>query len=294
MATFTYKTKNPHNGFIEDRIIKVTEEDVKLNTIDDFINEIELKIKTTLKDEDNCFDKIELYNEYKEHFNMFVETKQFSSENLICSILRKRLSEYIREFNISFPARDTFQHILDEKKAQFKPVELFCWKVIKNNNIPFVIENRDAVLQWFSDKLETSLSKLKEQQRNAMNKWGKQIVKCECGKEYTMYNKRCHIVTKHHLNHINGTSDDTKEVIVKEDFVTKFMKDFILTNEKNDYTTSEDIQKWIDENNLKISMIKFGTEITAYCETHSLQHILKKDKKIDGKAKKVWFGIKPK
>lgn len=96
------------------------------------------------------------------------------------------------------------------------------------------------------------------------------------------------------LLNIKGTSDDKKEVIVKEDFVTKFVKDFVLTNEKNDYTTSEDIQKWIDENNLKISMIKFGTEITAYCETHSLQQVLKKDKKIDGKAKKVWFGIKPK
>lgn len=292
MATFSYTTKNKHNGLIEDRIMNVTENDVRYNTIDDFIDVIEQKIKKILKDEDNELDKTELLNEYREEFKAFVETKDYSFTPLIGSIFRKRLSEYIREFNDAFPAKNTFQHILVEKKSQFKQVETFCLNIIKNINISFIVEHKDAVLQWFDEKLETSPSKLKEQQRNATLKWGKQIVKCECGKEYPLYNKHHHIITKHHLNYINEPVE-SKEVVINENLVMNFiMKDFNLTNDARDFIPCSDIQKRIDETDIKISMTKFGKELTEYCAKNDLKYIIKKNKLINGKAIKCWFGIK--
>ena len=33
-------------------------------------------------------------------------------------------------------------------------------------------------------------------------------------------------------------------------------------------------------------------EINKYCKIHNLENVYKKDKKIQGKTKKVWVGIK--
>jgi hypothetical protein len=293
MATFTYKTKNPNNGFIEDNMIQVTEEDLIYTNIDDFIDEIDFNIKSMLKEEDNTQDRNELLQEFKENFETIIETKTCSSENIIGFVLRRKLNGFKREFNLAFPFRDTFQHVLDNMKEKFKPVELFCWRVIKYKNIPFIIENKDAVLAWFDEHMNITPEKLKERQCNAMLKWGKQMVTCSCGKEYPLYNKHHHIITKHHLNHINGITEEQKEEVVQENVIMGcILRGFILTNDKNDYTTSENIQKWIEDNNMNISMIKFGKEITEYCTTNDLKNIIKKDKKINGKATKVWFGIR--
>lgn len=56
---------------------------------------------------------------------------------------------------------------------------------------------------YLEDVDEPVRTSLKEQQCNAMLKWGKQMVTCSCGKEYPLYNKHHHVITKHHLNHIN-------------------------------------------------------------------------------------------
>ena len=294
MATFTYKTKNPNNGLIDDNIIQVTEEDLIYTKIDDFIDEIDFEIKQTLKDEDNTQDRNELLQDFKEQFENIVETKTCSSSHhLINPILKRKLNSFKSTFNSEFSFIYTFQHVIDAMKEKFKPLELFCLRVIKYKNIPFIIENKDAVFAWFDEHMNITPEKMKERQRNAMLKWGKQMVTCACGKEYPLYNKHHHIITQHHLNHINGITDEIKEDIVQENVIMGcILKDFILTNDKNDYTTSENIQKWIEDNNMNISMIKFGKEITDYCTTNDLKNIIKKDKKINGKATKVWFGIR--
>lgn len=75
-------------------------------------------------------------------------------------------------------------------------------------------------------------------------------------------------------------------------FITSFMNDFELTNNSADYVMSEDIQKWIDEKKLGISFTKFGIEMNKYCKIHNLENIGKKQKKLAGKNRKVWAGIK--
>ena len=47
-------------------------------------------------------------------------------------------------------------------------------------------------------------------------------------------------------------------------------------------------------NDICITMKKLGMEIERYCIIHELKNVINKDKKIEGKSKRVWFGIKPK
>ena len=59
----------------------------------------------------------------------------------------------------------------------------------------------------------------------------------------------------------------------------------------NKLLVSDDLQKWLDEKKLGISMTKLGIELNKYCKINKLENIYKKDKKISGKTKKVWCGI---
>lgn len=87
----------------------------------------------------------------------------------------------------------------------------------------------------------------------------------------------------------------SKQSWIKEEksFVTTFMKDFDFTNDdENDYIVSEDLQKWLEEKKLGISMTKFGIELNKYCKIHKLENVYSKQKKVKGKVKQVWYGIK--
>lgn len=86
----------------------------------------------------------------------------------------------------------------------------------------------------------------------------------------------------------------SKQDWIKEEksFVTTFMKDFDFTNDENDYIVSEDLQKWLEEKKLGISMTKFGIELNKYCKINNLENIYSKPKKVKGKVKQVWYGIK--
>jgi phage/plasmid-associated DNA primase len=78
----------------------------------------------------------------------------------------------------------------------------------------------------------------------------------------------------------------------EKSYINNFKNDFDFTNDEKDYTTSEEIQKWIDDKNLGITFTKFGMEINKYCKINKLENIYSKNKKILGKTKKVWSGIK--
>lgn len=291
MATFSFQTINEINGFIENNIIEVTENDVKYSSINNFINDMEEKIYLYLKDEDETRDKNEIIQDFKEQFENFVESKPTEYYCDIIAILNKKYNEYSSKFKQTFPIKTTFSKTIDEKMIKYKPILIFCMEIKKQYNIPFVKKNADAVLKWFDEELNISSLTLKQQRCKAMLKWGKQIVNCSCGKNYQMYNKQHHILTK---QHINFEANDNKIILIIEEvennFMKQFMEKFILTNNKNDYITYEDIQKW-NEENTKISMTKFGKEITDYCKQNNLENIGKTDKKINKKTKRIWFGI---
>lgn len=78
----------------------------------------------------------------------------------------------------------------------------------------------------------------------------------------------------------------------EKSYIAIFVNDFELTNDPNDFVTSEEIQSWIDEKKLGITFTKFGMEMNKYCKINKLENIYKIQKKLQGKNKKVWQGIK--
>ena len=75
-------------------------------------------------------------------------------------------------------------------------------------------------------------------------------------------------------------------------FVEKFKIDFEFTNNEKDFVLSSKIESWIETQKLGISMTKFGVDMNKYVKINDLKNVLVKDKKINGKTKKVWFGIR--
>jgi hypothetical protein len=69
-----------------------------------------------------------------------------------------------------------------------------------------------------------------------------------------------------------------------------FLNDYEITNNEDDFIKSNDIEEWLKP--LKISITKFGMEMNKYININQIKNVYSKDKKINGKTKKVWIGIK--
>jgi hypothetical protein len=74
--------------------------------------------------------------------------------------------------------------------------------------------------------------------------------------------------------------------------IASFINDFEITNNENDYILSEEIQSWLDNKKLGITITKFGIELNKHIRLNKLENVISKNKKIGGKVKKAWFGIK--
>ena len=74
--------------------------------------------------------------------------------------------------------------------------------------------------------------------------------------------------------------------------INKFLESYEITNDVNDYVKSSDIEIWLKENKLNVSMTKFAIEFKKYCSIKKFSNVESKNKKIAGKVPKVWIGIK--
>lgn len=72
--------------------------------------------------------------------------------------------------------------------------------------------------------------------------------------------------------------------------ITEFTNDFEITNDENDYVTSSVLQSWLNPKN--ISITKFGLEMNKHAKLNGFENIKTKPKKINGKTKQVWIGLK--
>jgi phage/plasmid-associated DNA primase len=73
--------------------------------------------------------------------------------------------------------------------------------------------------------------------------------------------------------------------------VETFKEDFEFTSDKNDFVKSSDIEYWLTQQKLGVSMTKFTGELKKYITIHKLD-IHNNRKKIGGKLYMCWFGIK--
>ena len=75
-------------------------------------------------------------------------------------------------------------------------------------------------------------------------------------------------------------------------YIEKFLENFEITNSEDDFVRSKDIEEWIKESKLGITMTKFGIELKKHIEMKKYDKIINKYKKIEGKSVMCWFGIK--
>ena len=74
--------------------------------------------------------------------------------------------------------------------------------------------------------------------------------------------------------------------------INKFLESYEITNDVNHFTKSSDIEIWLKENKLNVSMTKFAIELKKYCSIKKFSNVETKKKKIAGKAINVWLGVK--
>ena len=74
--------------------------------------------------------------------------------------------------------------------------------------------------------------------------------------------------------------------------VDKFLEDFEITDDVNDHTVIADIENWLKCKEQNISMKKFAIDFTKYCKIKGHNKVENSVKKISGKSKRVWVGVK--
>jgi hypothetical protein len=74
--------------------------------------------------------------------------------------------------------------------------------------------------------------------------------------------------------------------------IDAFKNNYEITNNKEDYILSSDIQKWLTDEKKAVSITKFGLEMNRYAAIKKLENVMTKQKKIEGKNKVIWIGIK--
>ena len=74
--------------------------------------------------------------------------------------------------------------------------------------------------------------------------------------------------------------------------VNKFLESYEITNNIEHFIKSSDIDYWIKENKLNISITKFTMELKKYCGIKKFNNVESKNKKIAGKVPKGWIGIR--
>ena len=74
--------------------------------------------------------------------------------------------------------------------------------------------------------------------------------------------------------------------------ITKFLESFEITDNKEQFTISKDIEEWLNTEKIGITITKFSMELKKYCKLKKYNNIESKVKKISGKSKQAWIGIK--
>jgi hypothetical protein len=101
-------------------------------------------------------------------------------------------------------------------------------------------------------------------------------------------------MNKSKFTYIPDESIRSKEEWITSDksLIDTFQHDFEITNDEKDFVQSRDIETWIRNNNLGITMMKFASEMKKYAVINKFDHVFNKVKKLRGKSPMCWFGVK--
>ena len=76
------------------------------------------------------------------------------------------------------------------------------------------------------------------------------------------------------------------------DIITKFLEDYTITDNQNDYTPSAEIESWLKSKDYGITMTKFGKYLKKHINIKKFENVVNKKKKVNKKSIQVWIGIK--
>ena len=74
--------------------------------------------------------------------------------------------------------------------------------------------------------------------------------------------------------------------------INNFLGEFVITDNEEDFIRSSEIDLWLKEAKLNISINKFALDFKKYCSIKKHINVVSKNKKLNGKCLKVWTGIK--
>ena len=80
---------------------------------------------------------------------------------------------------------------------------------------------------------------------------------------------------------VKNNKDDWIGDNVENNVITRFLQEYTITNESDDYLPSRDIDAWMKDSNLLITMTKFGIELKKYCKIKKCNNVEVKQKKIN-------------
>jgi len=91
--------------------------------------------------------------------------------------------------------------------------------------------------------------------------------------------------------------DEIKQAVLdvvghETNIMDAFLNQYEITNDPEDYVTSSTFQTWLTDSKKGISSTKLGLELKRYAKIHELEHVQQKDKKINKKTVRCWFGVR--
>jgi hypothetical protein len=93
------------------------------------------------------------------------------------------------------------------------------------------------------------------------------------------------------LQVINSKKEWTDKT--ETDPMTMFLDEFEITNDIKDFIESKYMKNWLADKKVGISPEKFAKDLKKYCVRNGMDKVINKVKKINGKNRQCWFGMKP-
>ena len=91
--------------------------------------------------------------------------------------------------------------------------------------------------------------------------------------------------------------DEIKQAVLdvvghETNIMDAFLNQYEITNNEEDYISSSVLQQWLTDGKKGITITKLGLELNRYAKIHKMDNVVTKNKKINKKVTKCWFGVR--
>ena len=92
-------------------------------------------------------------------------------------------------------------------------------------------------------------------------------------------------------NEVKMARDDWVGTVEENDIITKFQNVYEITNDRNNFIPSKDLQAWVEKTG-DSSYKKFVIDLKKFCNIKKYGNVIISNKTISGKLVKCWLGIR--